>query len=155
VTRIPHLTVSLLRRLSIGCILVTLPSVLVLDEPTTGLDSFTAFALLETLSRLAKRGRVVILSIHQPRSDAFAIFNKVTLLSAGSVVYSGLASKILPHFESLGYTPAAHTNPLDFVVDVRSNTIVPPSFVLTRIPSPRFRASTPATTTPRSSRGNE
>lgn len=60
-------------RLSIGCILVTLPSVLVLDEPTTGLDSFTAFQLLETLSRLAKRSRSVVLSIHQPRSDAFPL----------------------------------------------------------------------------------
>lgn len=121
-------------RLSIGCILVTLPSVLVLDEPTTGLDSFTAFQLLETLSRLAKRGRSVVISIHQPRSDAFALvrppspshrvdtdlntqFDKVTLLSQGCVVYSGLASNMLSHFSSQGYEPEAHTNPLDFVVD--------------------------------------
>lgn len=56
------------RRLTIGCVLVTLPSVLCLDEPTTGLDAFTAYQLLETLGRLAKRGRTIILSIHQPRS---------------------------------------------------------------------------------------
>lgn len=67
------------RRLSIGCVLVTLPSVLVLDEPTTGLDAFTAYALLETLSNLARRGRTVILSIHQPRSDAFPIVRCLAL----------------------------------------------------------------------------
>ncbi|KAM0752952.1 P-loop containing nucleoside triphosphate hydrolase protein [Meredithblackwellia eburnea MCA 4105] len=109
------------RRLSIGCILVTLPSVLVLDEPTTGLDSTTAFHLLETLSRLARKGgRVVILSIHQPRSDAFTLFDKVTLLTSGSVVYSGRTSGILSHFADHGYVPADNTNPLDFVVDITS-----------------------------------
>ncbi|KAK4057385.1 ATP-binding cassette transporter snq2 [Microbotryomycetes sp. JL221] len=108
------------RRLSIGCILVTQPSVLVADEPTTGLDSFTAFALLETLSKLARRGRAVVLSIHQPRSDAFPIFDKVCLLSRGNVVYSGLSCDMLPHFASLGYEPRQHTNPLDFVIDISS-----------------------------------
>lgn len=59
--------------LTIACTLVALPSILVLDEPTTGLDSFTAHALLETLQNLARRGRAVVLSIHQPRSDAFGL----------------------------------------------------------------------------------
>ncbi|GAA6018066.1 hypothetical protein JCM10207_006069 [Rhodosporidiobolus poonsookiae] len=108
------------RRLSIGCVLVTMPSVLVLDEPTTGLDSFTAFQLLETLQRLARRGRTVLLSIHQPRSDAFHIFDKIILLSQGSVVYSGLRTDLLPHFASLNHRPPEHTNPLDFVIDISS-----------------------------------
>ncbi|GAA6021211.1 hypothetical protein JCM11491_001608 [Sporobolomyces phaffii] len=108
------------RRLSIGCVLVTLPSVLVLDEPTSGLDSFTAYHLLGTLSRLAQRGRCVVLSIHQPRSDAFPLFDKITLLSKGSVVYSGLRTDLLPHFSSLGLSPPKRTNPLDFVIDVSS-----------------------------------
>ncbi|KAG9091359.1 hypothetical protein FS749_016598 [Ceratobasidium sp. UAMH 11750] len=63
------------RRLSIGCALVIFPSILALDEPTTGLDAFTAFALLQTLSTLARRGRTVLLSLHQPCSDAFALFD--------------------------------------------------------------------------------
>ncbi|KII94351.1 hypothetical protein PLICRDRAFT_132994 [Plicaturopsis crispa FD-325 SS-3] len=121
------------RRLSIGCILVTLPSVLVLDEPTTGLDASTAFQLLDTLSRLAKRGRVVILSIHQPRSDAFPLFDKTTLLSSGSVVYSGPTRDMLQHFARLGHTPPPHTNPLDFVVDISSiDTRTDESEALTR-----------------------
>ncbi|GAA5939117.1 uncharacterized protein JCM15063_004431 [Sporobolomyces koalae] len=108
------------RRLSIGCVLVTLPSVLVLDEPTSGLDSFTAHNLLLTLSNLAKRGRCVVLSIHQPRSDAYPIFDKITLLSQGSVIFSGLRTDLLRHFATLGYVPPKRTNPLDFVIDVSS-----------------------------------
>ena len=108
------------RRLSIGCVLVTLPSVLVLDEPTSGLDSFTAYHLLGTLSRLAKKGRCVVLSIHQPRSDAYPLFDKITLLSQGSVVYSGLRTDLLPHFSSLGHSPPKRTNPLDWVIDISS-----------------------------------
>lgn len=108
------------RRLSIGCVLVTLPSILVLDEPTSGLDSFTAYHLLGTLSRLAKHGRCVVLSIHQPRSDAFPLFDKITLLSRGSVVYSGPRSDLLAHFSSLDLAPPKRTNPLDFVIDVSS-----------------------------------
>ncbi|EJD33743.1 P-loop containing nucleoside triphosphate hydrolase protein [Auricularia subglabra TFB-10046 SS5] len=108
------------RRLSIGCVLVSFPSVLVLDEPTTGLDSFTAFQLLATLSRLAKRGRTIILSLHQPRSDAFPLFDRLVLLSRGNLVYAGQTKLALPHFASLGYRPEVDVNPLDFMIDVSS-----------------------------------
>ncbi|KAG9082294.1 hypothetical protein FS749_006963 [Ceratobasidium sp. UAMH 11750] len=90
------------RRLSIGCALVTLPSILALDEPTTGLDAFTAFALLQTLSDLARRGRTVLLSLHQPRSDAFALFDRLVVLCRGDVVYAGRREKCLAWFEGMG-----------------------------------------------------
>lgn len=83
-------------------------------------DSFTAFQLLETLDRLAKRGRTIILSLHQPRSDAFALFSRILLMSHGSVVYSGSTSGCLPHFAQLGFQPQERTNPLDFLIDISS-----------------------------------
>ncbi|KAG9101294.1 hypothetical protein FRC06_003213 [Ceratobasidium sp. 370] len=90
------------RRLSIGCALVTLPSILALDEPTTGLDAFTAFALLQTLSALARRGRTVLLSLHQPRSDAFTLFDRLVVLCRGDVVFAGRRERCLPWFEGMG-----------------------------------------------------
>ncbi|OXG32398.1 ABC transporter family protein [Cryptococcus neoformans Bt120] len=108
------------RRLSIGCVLVTLPSVLVLDEPTSGLDAFTSYLLLLTLSQLARRGRTIILSIHAPRSDAFEIFDRVALLSKGRIVYSGLRKDCLAWFYSLGHEVERGVNPLDFLIDVSS-----------------------------------
>ena len=43
------------------------PGILFLDEPTSGLDAFTAHHLVETLSKLARNNRTVLMSIHQPR----------------------------------------------------------------------------------------
>jgi len=105
---------------TIACILVSLPSIIVLDEPTSGLDAFSAYQLLLTLSRLAKRNRTIVLSLHQPRSDAFALFTRILLLSKGSVVYSGLTRKCLPWFKKLGEEPERGTNPLDFLIDISS-----------------------------------
>ncbi|KAJ7037530.1 P-loop containing nucleoside triphosphate hydrolase protein [Mycena alexandri] len=109
------------RRLSIGCVLVTMPSVLILDEATTGLDATTSFLLLQTLSELAKKhSRTVILSLHAPRSDAFPLFDQLMVLSKGDVVYSGRGSDSLAWFEERGCELRKETNPLDFLVDVTS-----------------------------------
>jgi ATP-binding cassette, subfamily G (WHITE), member 8 (sterolin 2) len=75
---------------------------------------------LLTLSDLAKRNRTIILSLHQPRSDAFGLFTKLLVLSKGSVVYSGLTTKCLPWFASLDLKPDVGVNPLDFLIDVSS-----------------------------------
>ncbi|KAJ6548881.1 P-loop containing nucleoside triphosphate hydrolase protein [Mycena capillaripes] len=109
------------RRLSIGCVLVTMPSVLILDEATTGLDATSTFLLLQTLSDLAKRhSRTIILSLHAPRSDAFVLFDRLIVLSKGDVMYSGIASESLGWFEEHGCKLKKETNPSDFLVDVTS-----------------------------------
>eukprot|EP00741_Cyanophora_paradoxa_P023432 tig00021582_g22636.t1 len=77
------------KRVSIGCELLTSPMILFLDEPTSGLDSTAALTLMQTLLRLAKHGRTVVTTIHQPRSNIFALFDKLILMSQGRVVYAG------------------------------------------------------------------
>jgi len=52
------------KRTSIGVELITDPQLIFLDEPTTGLDSFTAAAVMETLRALAASGRTVVSTIH-------------------------------------------------------------------------------------------
>ncbi|KAG8951402.1 hypothetical protein FRC04_006173 [Tulasnella sp. 424] len=108
------------RRLSIGCALVAMPSVLVADESTTGLDSFTAYALLLTLSQLARRNRTVILTLHQPRSATFPLFDRLLLLSKGRVVFSGPREKVLPWFQHVNedFKPGDGVNPMDWLIDV-------------------------------------
>lgn len=58
------------------------------------------------------------MSIHQPRSDAYPLFDRLCLLSHGRVVYSGLRRDVLPWFANQGYACPPHTNPLDFLIDV-------------------------------------
>uniref|UniRef100_A0A671LHY8 ATP-binding cassette, sub-family G (WHITE), member 8 n=1 Tax=Sinocyclocheilus anshuiensis TaxID=1608454 RepID=A0A671LHY8_9TELE len=75
------------RRVCIAVQLLWNPGILILDEPTSGLDSFTAHNWVITLYRLARGNRLVLLSVHQPRSDIFQLFDLVVLLSSGSAVY--------------------------------------------------------------------
>jgi ATP-binding cassette subfamily G (WHITE) protein 2 len=63
------------KRTSIGVELITDPNLIFLDEPTTGLDSFTATSVMETLKELSMSGRTVISTIHQPNSDIFEMFD--------------------------------------------------------------------------------
>lgn len=49
---------------SIGVELITDPNLIFLDEPTTGLDSFTATNVVEVLWEMANQGRTVISTIH-------------------------------------------------------------------------------------------
>ena len=65
------------KRTSIGVELLTNPSLIFLDEPTTGLDSSTALAVIELLNDYAKFKNVNIIStIHQPSSEIFNVFDK-------------------------------------------------------------------------------
>ncbi|KAG9344568.1 hypothetical protein JZ751_011240, partial [Albula glossodonta] len=94
--------------------------ILILDEPTSGLDSFTAHNLVITLSRLARGNRLVLLSVHQPRSDIFQLFDLVVLLSSGSAVYCGPARDMVSYFTALGHPCPRYCNPSDFYVDLIS-----------------------------------
>jgi ABC-type multidrug transport system ATPase subunit len=106
------------RRLSIGIQLLANPSVLFLDEPTTGLDANSAYLLVQTCHKLAAKGRTLIMSIHQPRSDIFFLFDKITILSRGQSVFSGEVSNSLDYFGNLGYTFPEHVNPADYLIDL-------------------------------------
>ncbi|KAA0721988.1 ATP-binding cassette sub-family G member 2 [Triplophysa tibetana] len=106
------------KRTSIGMELIIDPSVLFLDEPTTGLDASTAHSVLLLLKRMAGQGRTIIMSIHQPRYSIYKLFDGLTILSNGKQVYHGPAQDALDYFSEIGYTCDAHNNPADFFLDV-------------------------------------
>lgn len=106
------------RRVSIGVQLLANPSVLFLDEPTTGLDATSAYQLVRTLKALARKGRTIITTIHQPRSEIWHLFDSVLILTRGSPVYSGDAPECIPWFEKQGFPIPAFVNPAEFVIDI-------------------------------------
>ncbi|KAK2509618.1 hypothetical protein MC885_011329 [Smutsia gigantea] len=108
------------RRVSIGVQLLWNPGILILDEPTSGLDSFTAHNLVSTLSRLAKGNRLVLISVHQPRSDIFRLFDLVLLMTSGTTVYAGAAQHMVHYFTAAGHPCPRYSNPADFYVDLTS-----------------------------------
>ncbi|KAI1883625.1 hypothetical protein AGOR_G00233500 [Albula goreensis] len=106
------------KRTNIGMELIIDPSVLFLDEPTTGLDASTANSVLLLLKRMANHGRTIIMSIHQPRYSIYRLFDSLTLLVSGKQVYHGPAQDALDYFANIGYACEAHNNPADFFLDV-------------------------------------
>lgn len=54
--------------------------------------SAAAFFVITTLRNLARDGRTIIASIHQPSSEVFELFDNLTLLSSGKLIFFGQAS---------------------------------------------------------------
>jgi ABC-type multidrug transport system ATPase subunit len=114
------------KRVSIGQEMLVNPSLLLLDEPTSGLDSTTAQRIVATLRGLARGGRTVITTIHQPSSRLYRMFDKVVVLSDGCPIYSGHASRVMGYFESIGYVPGFNfVNPADFLLDLANGMDFP------------------------------
>uniref|UniRef100_A0A8D0GIY1 ABC transporter domain-containing protein n=1 Tax=Sphenodon punctatus TaxID=8508 RepID=A0A8D0GIY1_SPHPU len=112
------------KRCSIGMELITSPSLIFLDEPTTGLDANTANAIMQLLHQLSRKGRTVIFSIHQPRHSIFRLFDHLTLMNKGEIIYAGPAEEATAYFNSIGYQCEPFNNPLDFFLDVISGEIL-------------------------------
>ncbi|KAH9676012.1 ABC transporter G family member 14 [Citrus sinensis] len=106
------------KRVSIAQEMLINPCLLLLDEPTSGLDSTTAQRILTTIKRLANSGRTIITTIHQPSSRLYHMFDKVVLLSEGSLIYNGPASTALEYFSSIGFSTSVTVNPADLLLDL-------------------------------------
>ncbi|XP_028845598.1 ATP-binding cassette sub-family G member 5 [Denticeps clupeoides] len=108
------------RRVSIAAQLLQDPKVILLDEPTTGLDSMTASQIVVLLAELAKRDRIVIVTIHQPRSELFRVFSRIAIMSGGELVFCGQPEEMVDFFSSCGYECPEYCNPFDIYVDLTS-----------------------------------
>lgn len=109
------------KRTSIGVELITDPNLIFLDEPTTGLDSFTATSVMETLGDLArKENRTVISTIHQPNSEIFDFFDRLVLLARGKIIYFNEAKYSVDYFDSIGFRCPELSNPCDFFMTMMS-----------------------------------
>jgi ABC-type multidrug transport system ATPase subunit len=78
------------KRLNIALELIREPSVLFVDEPTSGLSSRDSENIMDLLKELALKGKLVFVVIHQPSSDIFKMFDKLMILDVGGFpIYYG------------------------------------------------------------------
>mmetsp|Transcript_34034 Transcript_34034/g.96410 ORF Transcript_34034/g.96410 Transcript_34034/m.96410 type:complete len:254 (-) Transcript_34034:212-973(-) len=110
------------RRLSVGIELVKDPQVIFLDEPTSGLDSEFALGIMQMLQGMARNGRTVVCTIHQPNSDIVDTFDSYMLLAKGRVCYYGPWMDSTRFFTEAGHPCPQYKNPSDHYMRVVSNT---------------------------------
>lgn len=105
------------KRLSFASEALTDPALLLCDEPTSGLDSFMAHNVLQVLKNLAQKDKTIILTIHQPSSEIFSMFDKLLLMANGRVAFLGTPSEANDFFASLQAPCPTNYNPADFFVE--------------------------------------
>ncbi|KAK1401932.1 pleiotropic drug resistance protein 3-like [Heracleum sosnowskyi] len=115
------------KRLTIAVELVSNPSIIFMDEPTTGLDARAAAIVMRAVKNVVDTGRTIVCTIHQPSIDIFEAFDELILLkSGGRVIYSGPlglhSSRITDYFEGISGVPKIRKNynPATWMLEVTS-----------------------------------
>lgn len=158
--RVEYLNISEKRRLAIGIQLVRDPVMLLLDEPTQGLDPLSAYLLISILSNTAKKtGCGILLSLEKPRSDVFPFLDRALFLCLGGVVYSGSTRAMLEYFHGIGFPCPQLENPLMYylclsTVDRRSRDRFLESSQQIEALVERFSRETPLSDAPLNSLGS-
>lgn len=108
------------KRVAIGIELVTFPGLLFLDEPTTGLDSTMALALITTLRTIARKtAMTIVLTIHQPRASILPLFTRIMFMAQGKVIFNGTIQACLDHLHrEFNLRCPEMENPADFIMDM-------------------------------------
>ena len=101
------------RRLNIACALVHNPDVLLLDEPTAGVDPQSRNAIFDNLEALKRAGKAIVYTTHY-MEEAERLADRIVIIDHGSVVASGSLAELLRTL------PAAQSLTLDI-----SGTLAP------------------------------
>ncbi|GFY47202.1 ABC transporter G family member 4, partial [Trichonephila inaurata madagascariensis] len=117
-TRVSDLTESEKRRLNVASQLLLDTDIVLLDQPTKGMDIFDTFFLVEYLRQWAARGRIVIMTIHPPTYEIFTMISRVAMISTGRMLYFGKRRDMLPYFAYIDFPCPAYKNPSDYYLDL-------------------------------------
>ncbi|EIE25913.1 ATP-binding cassette transporter [Coccomyxa subellipsoidea C-169] len=120
------LSVEQRKRLSIAVELIPNPSVVLMDEPTTGLDARAAAIVMRVVRNIVDTGRTITCTVHQPSIEIFEAFDELLLLKrGGQTIYCGplgaQSSDLVAHFQDeggVGRLELAAINPATWVLDI-------------------------------------
>ncbi len=90
------------KRLNIALELIREPSILFVDEPTSGLSSRDSENVMDLLRELALKGKLIFVVIHQPSSEIYKMFDKMIILDTGGhMIYYGNPVEAVMYFKRL------------------------------------------------------
>jgi ABC-type multidrug transport system ATPase subunit len=88
------------KRLNIALELMREPTILIVDEPTSGLSSMDSETVMSLLKEQSLQGKVVLVNIHQPSSEIYKLFDNLLILDQGGYpVYQGNPVNALTYFK--------------------------------------------------------
>ena len=134
------------RRLGIALEIVTLPPLIVIDEPCLDFDIVVSLKIMDCLKKLTKRGHIVFCSVDKPSQAEFNLFDRAVLLSDGYTIYSAAPNQVDIHICSaeMGYLRKKDVSLIDFTVDIGSGVERPDTMRVAEHPSvmqEKFEAS--------------
>lgn len=90
------------KRLNIALELIREPSILFVDEPTSGLSSRDSENVMDLLRELALKGKLIFVVIHQPSSEIYKMFDRMVILDTGGyLVYNGNPVEAVMYFKRI------------------------------------------------------
>jgi len=102
------------RRLNIGCALVHRPKLVIMDEPTVGIDPQSRNHILESVKQIANEGTTVIYTTHY-MEEVQAICNRISIMDAGRVIAGGTLDELvgnIQHEDTIRLSAANASNAL-------------------------------------------
>ena len=96
------------KRVNIALELLREPTILFVDEPTSGLSSVDSEIVMNSLKEQTYLGKLVIVNIHQPSSELYKMFDKIMIIDKGGYqIYYGNPTEAIVYFK----THTNHANP--------------------------------------------
>ena len=118
------------RRLNIGCALIHSPKIVIMDEPTVGIDPQSRNHILQSVKKLNESGVTVIYTTHYMEEVEF-ICNKIAIIDKGKVIAEGTKEELKNIVSdtnklviSVNYIDKLNLNNLKSIKGVRSVEIV-------------------------------
>ena len=97
------------KRLNIALELIREPTILFVDEPTSGLSSVDSEIVMNLLKEQTYRGKLIIINIHQPSSDLYKMFDKIMIIDKGGYqIFYGNPSEAIVYFKTMASYANAH-----------------------------------------------
>lgn len=89
------------RRVAIAGVLAMKPEVLILDEPTAGLDPKGRDEILDLIAKMHKERKITVILVSHSMEDVAKYVERIIVMNDGSVMFDGTPGEVFLHYKEL------------------------------------------------------